>query len=186
MTLAERVAQLIMVGVPATGLTDECREFFAEHGFGGAIIFGRNCADLAQVRCLTEGLQDLARSSSAKLPLLIATDQEGGIVARLTEASGAVVMPGAMALGATGDPELARRAATASARLLRSVGINMNLAPVADVNNAHNNPVINVRSFGEDPDQVGAFVAAAVDGCQAAGVLATAKHFPGWEAAGYA
>lgn len=179
MTLAERVAQLIMVGVPGTGLTDECREFFAERGFGGAIIFGRNCADLAQVRRLTEGLQGLAASSSTGLPLLIATDQEGGIVARLTEANGAVVMPGAMALGATGDPELAHRAAAASARLLRSVGINMNLAPVADVNNAHNNPVINVRSFGEDPERVSAFVAAAVEGCQAAGVLATAKHFPG-------
>lgn len=179
MTLAERIAQLIMVGVPTVGLTDECREFFADRGFGGAIIFGRNCVDLAQVRRLTDGLQDLVRSSSAGLPLLIATDQEGGIVARLTEANGAVVMPGAMALGATGDPGLARRAAAASARLLRSVGINMNLAPVADVNNAHNNPVINVRSFGEDPERVGAFVAAAIDGCQAAGVLATAKHFPG-------
>jgi beta-N-acetylhexosaminidase len=88
-------------------------------------------------------------------------------------------MPGAMAIGATGEPLLAEATAAATAKLLLSVGINMNLAPVADVNINPDNPVIGVRSYGEDPQAVSRFVAAAVRGCQAAGALATVKHFPG-------
>lgn len=179
LTLEQQVAQMMMIGIPGQDVTPECHEFFRDLGFGGAIIFGRNCASLAQMRALTDGLQACAAGSAAGIPLLIAVDQEGGIVARLTEAHGAVTMPGAMALGATGDPELARAAAAATARLLASVGANMNLAPVADVNINPDNPVIGVRAFGEDPAAVARFVTAAIDGTQSAGVLATAKHFPG-------
>lgn len=179
LTLEQQVGQLLMVGIPGPAVTPECHEFFTELGFGGAIIFGRNCLDLNQLRTLTADLQSCAAASASGMPLLIATDQEGGIVSRITEAHGAVTLPGALAIAATGEPALARSAAGATARLLRSLGINMNLAPVADVNVNPDNPVIGARSFGEDPGLVARFVAAAVAGCQEAGALATVKHFPG-------
>jgi beta-N-acetylhexosaminidase len=111
------------------------------------------------------------------VPLLIATDQEQGLVSRIGPP--ATQFPGAMALGATGSQELARAAAGAAGAELRAMGIVQDLAPVADVNLNPRNPVIGVRSFGADPALVARLTAAQVAGYQAAGVAATAKHFPG-------
>src|SRR5690606_667232 len=144
---------------------------------GGVILFARNIRDPVQVANLTRSLQQLAQSSGARIPLFIATDQEGGIVARLR--SPAAVMPGAMALGAASSPELAYEAGRSTARQLLAVGINMNFAPVVDVNNNPANPVIGVRSFGEDPELVAELGAAFIRGQQEEGVISTAKHFPG-------
>jgi len=110
------------------------------------------------------------------IPLFVAADQEGGIVVRLTR--GATVFPGNMALGAARDPELARRAAAVMGSEMRAVGIQFNLAPVLDVNNNPRNPVIGVRSYGEDPELVAELGAAQIEGYQQF-VVATAKHFPG-------
>ena len=115
--------------------------------------------------------------SLSTLPLFIAVDQEGGIVARLQ--SPVTVFPGNMALGATRSPDYAYQAAALTAQALTSMGINVNFAPCVDVNNNPHNPVIGVRSFGEDPALVARLGAAAVRGYQENGVLATAKHFPG-------
>ena len=84
-----------------------------------------------------------------------------------------------MAVGATGNPDYARRQGAMTAREARAMGVQQIYAPVADVNNNAANPVINVRSYGEDPAAVGRFVVAFIEGAQSEGVIATAKHFPG-------
>ena len=112
----------------------------------------------------------------SKLPLLVAADFEHGVGMRI---NGGNRFPRAMAFGAAGDPELVRQAAQLTAREARALGVHVNFAPVADVNNNPRNPVINIRSFGEDPGRVGTMVRAAVAGLQAGGVFATLKHFPG-------
>ena len=110
------------------------------------------------------------------LPLLVGGDFEHGVGMRIT---GATRFPRAMAFGAAGDPALVREAARLTGLESRALGVHVNFAPVADVNNNPRNPVINIRSFGEDPTRVGALVRAAVEGLQSGGVVATLKHFPG-------
>lgn len=110
------------------------------------------------------------------LPLLVGSDFEHGVGMRIT---GATRFPRAMAFGAAGDPALVREAARLTGLESRALGVHVNFAPVADVNNNPRNPVINIRSFGEDPTRVGALVRAAVEGLQSGGVVATLKHFPG-------
>ncbi|HWB36369.1 MAG TPA: glycoside hydrolase family 3 N-terminal domain-containing protein [Rugosimonospora sp.] len=132
-----------------------------------------NLENPAQVRTLTSGLQ----TASGRVPLLIGTDQEYGVVNRLS--SGIVQLPAAMALGAAGDPGLTRAAWAAAGADLAAVGINVDFAPDADVLGPGGNGVIGSRSFGQDPKAVADQVAAAVQGLQSAGVAATLKHFPG-------
>lgn len=130
----------------------------------------------AQVRQLTAALQNAARAAGVP-SLLIAADQEGGQL--MAVGSGTTQLPGNMALGATASPELARRAGHVLGRELAAMGINVNYAPVCDVNVNPENPVVGTRSFGEDPRLVAQLSAAMIAGMQAAGVAATAKHFPG-------
>jgi beta-N-acetylhexosaminidase len=157
---------------------------------GGIVFITRNVLDPAlssldtgntrspaQVAELTNGLQRAATSGGARIPLLISADQEQGLVNRVPEP--ATQFPGQMALGATRSSSLAAAAAEATAQELRAIGINEDLAPVADVNVNQANPVIGVRSFGSDPSLVAAMTGAAVAGYQRGGVAATAKHFPG-------
>lgn len=134
-----------------------------------------NVDNPAQVRDLTASLQ--AAAKAAGLPrLLIAVDQEGG---QLMAVGGGTPFPGNMALGATGSRELARRTGLAMGFELAAMGINVNYAPVCDVNVNPKNPGVGTRSFGEDPKLVAKMSAAIVEGLHAAGVAATAKHFPG-------
>lgn len=113
---------------------------------------------------------------AAKTPLLIGADYEHGVGMRIT---GATRFPRAMAYGAANDPALVRASARITAEEARALGVHVNFAPVADVNNNPRNPVINIRSFGEDPSRVGTLAAEAVRGLQEGGVVATLKHFPG-------
>ncbi len=135
-----------------------------------------NVRDPAQVRELTRALQSAARTAGQSC-LLIAIDQEGGQLMGVGE--GTTPLPGNMALGAAGSPSLARRAGEVLGRELAAMGINVNYAPVCDVNVNPHNPVIGTRSFGQDPRQVARLAAAMIEGIQSAGVAATAKHFPG-------
>lgn len=114
--------------------------------------------------------------SASHVPLLISADLESGIGMRFTDTT---LWPSAMALAATGDPKLAEAEGKVVAQEARAIGINHILAPVADVNVDPDNPVINTRSFGEDPAEVSQYVAAFVRGVQSEHVLACAKHFPG-------
>jgi beta-N-acetylhexosaminidase len=135
-----------------------------------------NVASPAQVRRLTTLLQAAARDAGLP-PLIIGVDQEGGQLMAIGD--GVTQLPGNMALGACGSAALARKAGEVLGRELSAMGINVDYAPSCDVNLNPANPVIGVRSFGEDPRMVGELAAAMVAGLQSAGVAATAKHFPG-------
>jgi len=134
---------------------------------------GRNVADdLAQTAETINELQSISRE-----PLFVIADQEGGMVARFVH--GVAVFPSNMALGATGTPHLAYKAAAATARELSAIGCNYNFAPCVDVNNNPDNPIIGTRSYGESPDKVADLAVWAVKGYQDSGMIACAKHFPG-------
>ncbi|WP_432840999.1 glycoside hydrolase family 3 protein [Dactylosporangium sp. CA-092794] len=155
------------------GLTppDWLRRSLAD-GLGGVLLWDRNVAGPAQ-------LAELTRALRAENPaVLVAIDEEGGDVTRLESRTGSS-WPGNAALGVADDVELTRAVATEIGRDLAAAGINLNYAPVADVNVNPNNPVIGVRSFGADPGRVAAHTAAFVTGLQSQGVAACAKHFPG-------
>lgn len=174
MTVEERVGQLFHLGIEGTEITPMIKTLIQQYAIGGVILFGRNIQSPDQVRRLTQQLQELAIERG--LPLLISIDEEGGVVTRL---KGGTHFPGLMSLGATNDSRWAYRAGKMVAKELKSVGINMNLAPVLDVNNNPKNPVIGVRSFGEDPLFVAELGAAYIEGMQSEGIIACGKHFPG-------
>jgi beta-N-acetylhexosaminidase len=161
----------VMPGFEGTSAPDWlCRA--ASEGLGGVFVFGRNIVDRDQ-------LLSLVASLHAERPeLIVAIDEEGGDVTRLEARTGSSY-PGNLALGAAGDPALTEQVARAIGAELFDISIDLNLAPVADVNSDPRNPVIGTRSFGSDPAQVAAHTAAWVKGHQDAGVAATAKHFPG-------
>jgi beta-N-acetylhexosaminidase len=178
MTAAHKVGQLMMIGFDGTTVDAELRRMITDYHIGGVILFARNVQSPRQVASLTNELQKIALGSGHP-GLFIAIDQEGGRVARLTEASGFTEFPSAMAIGATGDPENAYHMASAMAAEMRAVGINADFAPDLDVNNNPANPVIGTRSFGSDPNTVARFGAAFARGLQENGILAVGKHFPG-------
>ena len=177
MTIEEKVGQLIMVGFEGTQANEAIETHIRERFVGGVVLFSRNIQSPQQTAELTNELQRLAGATARQIPLLIGIDQEGGWVIRLKE--GATVLPGNMALGATNSTELAERAGEITAVELAAVGVNLNFAPVMDVNNNLDNPVIGRRSFGESPELVSRLGIPYIRGLQRNGVLATAKHFPG-------
>ena len=177
MSIEQKVGQLVVVGFEGTRLNTEIRSLVSQHFVGGVTLFARNIQSIRQLARLTNDLQTLTQETEPRIPLFIATDQEGGWVARLK--TGATVLPGNMALGATRSAELAEQAGRITAIELAAVGINLNFAPVMDVNNNPRNLVIDRRSFGECPDLVSRLGSAYITGLQRNGVLATAKHFPG-------
>ncbi|RQW12853.1 beta-N-acetylhexosaminidase [Paenibacillus rhizophilus] len=176
MSLRDKIGQMLICGFYGTSMDGDLRRLIADYKIGGVIYFARNVESPAQIARLTEELQDAAAKSGTP-SLWISIDQEGGMVARITE--GVALMPGGMAIAAAGSEEDAYLAAYASGQELAAMGINLNYAPVLDVNNNPGNPVIGVRSFGESPEKVARFGEQTLRGFQDAGVAATAKHFPG-------
>ncbi|MEV7243898.1 glycoside hydrolase family 3 protein [Streptomyces sp. NPDC093248] len=154
-------------------------ELIAKYRVGGIIYFtwAHNTRDPHQIADLSNGIQRASLEQPRGLPVLIATDQEHGIVCRV--GAPATLFPGAMAIGAGGRPADAHTLGRVSGAELRAMGINQDYSPDADVNVNPANPVIGVRSFGADPEAVARLVAAEVKGYQASRVAATAKHFPG-------
>ncbi|MER5381714.1 glycoside hydrolase family 3 N-terminal domain-containing protein [Streptomyces sp. NPDC002688] len=195
MTLEEKVGQLFVMRVYGHSATapDQAdidanlkeigvrtaAELIAKYRVGGIIYFAwaHNTRDPHQIAALSNGIQRASLEQPRGLPLLISTDQEHGIVARVGKP--ATLFPGAMALGAGGSRADAREVGRVGGAELRALGIRQDYSPVADVNVNPANPVIGVRSFGADPDAVAGLVAAEVKGYQGSGVAATAKHFPG-------
>ncbi|WP_116946900.1 glycoside hydrolase family 3 protein [Jiangella endophytica] len=195
MTLEEKVGQLFVVqvyGADAHTVTAAQRasnqaaygvgtpaDVVEKYHLGGVIYFAwaGNVNSPGQIAQLSNDLQRTATATGGP-PLIVSTDQETGIVARMP--APATQFPGAQALAAGGSTNAAREAARITARELRAVGINQNFAPVADVNVNAANPVIGVRSFSSDPGVAADYVTAQVAGYQAGqGVAAAAKHFPG-------
>lgn len=177
MSLREKVEQMMMVDFrkwneePVTEMNDEIADVLREHDFGAVILFSDNMETTENTIGLTKAMQECS-----DIPLIIATDQEGGSVYRLGSGT---ALPGNMALGAAGDIEAAHEAGEIIGSELKAVGINAALAPVADVNSNANNPVIGLRSFGDDPEKVGELAAGVAEGITDNGVIACAKHFPG-------
>jgi beta-N-acetylhexosaminidase len=185
LSVEEKVGQLFMpvlYGTAAGTVSGENQARYAaqtpakvigKYHLGGVILFPQNVRSAAQVVGLTNGMQKAA----GRVPLLIGTDQENGLVSRMSALM--TKFPGASQIGATKDTGLSREVAKATGEELRSLGVNLDFAPVADVNIDPRNPVIGTRAFGDDPQRVAKMVAAAVKGFGEAKIAATAKHFPG-------
>ena len=177
MSLEEKIGQLFIVGIGGREVGQIPKAHITKRFVGGIILYEKNIEIPEQVAALTTELQQLAQQTPHGIPLFIAIDQEGGKVSRLQK--GATVFPGNMALGATQSQLLAQKAGEITGIELEVLGINLNLAPVLDVNTNPKNPAIGVRSYGESPQLVSQLGAAYIRGIQKQGVLATAKHFPG-------
>ncbi|WP_148716440.1 beta-N-acetylhexosaminidase [Chitinolyticbacter meiyuanensis] len=176
LTLAQQVGQCLMVGFDGLTPNAHIERLIRDYHVGGVILFRRNVASPSQVAALCRRLQEINAEVSA-IPLLIGIDQEGGMVARIEE--GLTPLPSALAYLAAGSSTDCEALSRIGAAELAALGININFAPVLDVNNNRANPVIGVRAFGETVDTVNQYGLAAMRGIQAAGVAATAKHFPG-------
>lgn len=173
MTLKEKIGQLFMLGFTGTSVSTELAALMAEYRPGGLIVFARNLESSEQIVELTNDLQGLSPDS----PLLLAIDQEGGRVSRLP--AGFTIFPPCAVLGRCGSTDLAYAAAKTTAAELRAVGLNMNMAPVLDLNTNPANPIIGDRAFSEEPAQVGELGVATMKGLQDHHVVACGKHFPG-------
>jgi len=196
MTLEEKAAQLFVLQVfgksadttdPADVAAnrrlygvDNAAQVIARYKPGGFIYYAASPANVEsprQLAAFSNGIQRAAMAQRHRIPATIATDQEGGIVARVPPP--ATQSPGSMALAAGRSTDDARTLARITGRELRAIGVNQDYAPDADVNVNPGNPVIGVRSFGSDPALVSRMVTAQVDGYRSGGVAATIKHFPG-------
>jgi beta-N-acetylhexosaminidase len=173
MTSREKIGQLFMVGFMGTTVTPELASFIKEYQPGGVILFSRNLESVEQIVELTNDLQRYSPHS----PLLISIDQEGGRVSRLPK--GFTIFPPCELIGRCNSTELAYAVAATTAKELRVVGINMNMAPVLDVNSNPDNPVIGDRAFGSLSDIVSEMALATAAGLQDNKVVACGKHFPG-------
>ena len=171
----EEETQEEIPSVNITELNDEIREMLARDHFGGVLLFGENFADAEQTLRLVAEMQT-ANQAGGGVPMLIAVDEEGGSVARLSYGTVGVSN---MALGATGDPENAKVMAGIHGEEIGLLGIHADFAPVMDVNNNAANPIIGVRSFSDDAQTVAEYGKAYIGGLHNAGIMATVKHFPG-------
>ena len=170
---AALLGPVVMADFAGTAPSADLFDLIAARRLGGVILFAKNITGPAQAAQLCRGLQEHARRAG-RPPLLIAVDQEGGPVERFP-----LGVPGAMAIGATGSVACAERAGRLAGRMLRTVGATVDFAPVLDVNTNPANPIIGVRSFGEDPQAVARLGRAFVAGLHSEGVAAVGKHFPG-------
>jgi beta-N-acetylhexosaminidase len=175
LTLRQRVAQLVFPWISGQSIAENPRahermlQWVMRDEVGGLIVStGAPAAIAARLN---------AAQARAPVPLLIVSDLETGPGMRLSP--GGTRVPPSMALGATGDPRLAREAGRITGEEARAVGIHLTLGPLLDVNSNPANPIINVRSFGEQPERVARMAAAWAEGAREAGLLAAGKHFPG-------
>ncbi|PHZ84676.1 glycoside hydrolase family 3 N-terminal domain-containing protein [Paremcibacter congregatus] len=197
MSLKDKIAQKIILDFryfcsEPKGEKEECRTpmqqvpaevagFLERHALGGVILFADNIDSIEQTVRLTHGLQRHSLRSPSGVPLLISIDQEGGKVARLP-GSWATNFAGNMAISATPpgrQNDFARKVGAILGAELMALGINVNHAPVVDINTNRDNPVINVRSFSDQPEKVTALAGQMAQGMMDSGVISTLKHFPG-------
>ncbi|WP_426341892.1 glycoside hydrolase family 3 N-terminal domain-containing protein [Pseudoduganella sp. S-14] len=169
--LRKIAGQLIMIRFPGTVLDQATADFIRANGIRGVCLFRGNMTDSVQLARLTADLREAMGPNS-----LIAIDQEGGAVVRSTWVP---APPAAMGLGAADDADLAYRTGAAVARAAKSLGFNWNFAPVLDLNNNPDNPVIAERSFGAEPKRAVELAMAWMAGSHAEGVACCVKHFPG-------
>ncbi|MBR4152747.1 MAG: glycoside hydrolase family 3 protein [Selenomonadaceae bacterium] len=168
MTLEEKIGQMVMIGVYGTEINDDIIYSLNQFHFGGVIFFDRNLESVAQTKKFAN---DIEYAANQKVPLFFAIDMEGGRVAR--GRNFLEVAPSQEEIGYSSDTELAKYWAKHNAKILKSIGVNINFAPVADVGSR------DTRSFGSDAQTVAQFVNAAAQGYEEENFLYTLKHFPG-------
>ncbi|TVY27097.1 Beta-hexosaminidase [Lachnellula hyalina] len=176
--IRDQVGQLFIVGFHGLVPSKDIIKLIQDYKVGAVVLFQRNVESASQLLELTRSLQKIAREAGYSRDLFIAIDQENGLVTRI-KAPIAAQFPGPMALGATKDASNAYEIAYATAEMLKSFGINMNYAPIADINSEPKNPVIGVRSPSDNPEIVGKYVSEQVHGFTEGGVASCIKHFPG-------
>ncbi len=176
MTLEQRIGQMFVVNLYGPQLTEAGRDFLTRVQPGGVVLIGDNIGTPEALTALINSYQQTITRAGG-VPLFVAVDQEGGPISHLR--AGFTLFPTSTLLTASGQTALARQVGAAMAAELRAIGVNMNLAPVADLETNPDNPIITRRSFGSDPTLVSPIIAAYIEGLQNTGVLATAKHFPG-------
>lgn len=183
MTLEEKVGQMFMVNIYGKAIGERATEFIQQQHPGAVAIFGYN-TDLepaSATAAFINQIQEVSTTSGAEIPMIIATDQEGGRVRRLV--NDVTFFPDPLAFGATTTDEAIERVGFALGSEMRAMGINMNLAPVADLHTREDMlnqyRVMHRRTFGDDPDRVGQQVAAYSLGLAEAGVIGVIKHYPG-------
>jgi len=176
MTLKQKVGQMFVVGFSGTSFNSNLKDAIENYHFGNVIYMGANVSNPSTIAKMSKDIQDCMKVNNS-VYAIISTDQEGGRVARLK--TGATHFVSNMAIASTDDENYAYLQGEAMAKELLYYGINMDLAPVLDVNNNHDNPVIGVRSYSDDPITVSRFGEQLIKGLQNNGVLASSKHFPG-------
>lgn len=178
-TVEEKVGQLLMPHFHGECANEEAKTLIQEVHVGSIIYYNwsNGLTSPVQVKTLSAGLQKLAQQTRHKTPLLIAADQEGGVVARLTQ--GFTIFPGNKAVAMSGDLTLAKKSAYIMGKELLAVGVNMNLAPDVDVNNT-DNPVIGIRAFSDELGSVVTYGEQVLQGYRDAQVITCLKHFPGY------
>ena len=178
MSNEDKIAQMIMPSFrKQSGVSineDNIQDLLSTYGFAGVILFAENIPDIDSTMRFVQMLQDANQNHPSRL--FIATDQEGGYVTRLSIGTS---MPGNMALAATNHPDYAYQAAKVMGKELKAMGINVDFAPVVDVNSNPSNPVIGIRSFSDDPFVVSRFGEKFMEGLQSEGISTSLKHFPG-------
>lgn len=172
MDQTRKIGQLFFFGFEGLEPDERILQLIRDFALGGVILFSRNIRDPLQTAELVQRLQ-----AEAKIPLFVGIDQEGGRVCRLTDHF--TRFPGNRALGKAGSFELARAFGRATGEELSAIGVNLDFAPVLDVDSNPSNPIIGNRSFGADPGLVGQLGCAVIQGLEEKGVIACGKHFPG-------
>ena len=181
MTTEEKITQMFMIapryydGVGVTELNEKLADLFGRYAFGGAILFAQNAVGAEQTLRLTDSLQK-ANAADGRPQLFISIDQEGGAVSRLATGT---LLTGNMALGATGSEEAAHKSGEIIGEELSALGINVDFAPVLDVNSDPSNPVIGTRSFSDDPGLVSEMGRSFIRGLHSKNIITALKHFPG-------
>ncbi|MEK4993668.1 glycoside hydrolase family 3 [Paenibacillus odorifer] len=176
MSLREKIGQMFVTGFPSTEITPELKEVIEHYKVGNIILFSHNIDNKYQLGELVTELQQWYTTHTG-IPGFITIDQEGGRVTRMPK--DATNVAGAMAIASSGRPENAYAAGRMTARELKALGINFNLAPVMDVNNNALNPVINVRSYGDSVATVSQYGIQMMKGLLDGSVMSSLKHFPG-------
>ncbi|MUG44129.1 beta-N-acetylhexosaminidase [Paenibacillus woosongensis] len=175
LSTAEKIGQLVIVGVEGTAPDDTARQFIESYHVGGFIFYKNNISDTKQAVAFFNELKKM--NAHNRVPLLLSVDEEGGRVSRMPEQF--QVLPAAHTIGASGSAELASGLGTIVGKELAGFGLNMDFAPVMDINSNPDNPVIGSRSFGNDAKTVSEMGVAMLQGIKQEGVIPVVKHFPG-------
>ncbi|KAF8438655.1 hypothetical protein L210DRAFT_3646904 [Boletus edulis BED1] len=176
------IGQHFVFGFHGHEVSEDAKTLIRDYHVGNIILMKRNVTSIKQVHGLVKSLQQFAKDCGHTRPLMIGIDQENGLVSAFSSTlryTAGTQFPGAMALAATGDPGIARACSLATAKEMKLAGINWAYSPVADVNSDHRNPVIGVRSFGDDAHEVAKYAVEVSDGLAEGGIAPSAKHFPG-------